>query len=259
VLRGHAGEPTHVLVLATLGAPQRRLLRPRRPRRVASQPGPSPVETSRATLIAALPFAAGVDGERWLTDVDAQVEVESSLVILDRVLHLHSAASADHSVRPLAGARALAIRVGIGSGEQVADGIWARARELRPASFGARPNAALRSDERLAALLAGRDVVLACETLTLRAREDLDSGRQREAALQMRIALDAALSELAGWTHRGDLTQRLDELRALVAPVHAAAEAALSGGLDAAATADVDHALARLEAALRARSALGFS
>ena len=56
-----------------------------------------------------------------------------------------------------------------------------------------------RPAERLAALLSARDVVLACEELTLRARGDLDCGRHPEAALQLEAALAAALAELAGW------------------------------------------------------------
>jgi hypothetical protein len=91
----------------------------------------------------------------------------------------------------------------------------------------------------------------------LRARADLDAGRHREAALQLGIALAAALRELAPWAPRSDLRARLDELRDLRPGVAAAAAAALEGGLDDAATAAVAHALDRLEAALRARSAVG--
>ena len=115
----------------------------------------------------------------------------------------------------------------------------------------------MRPEERLAALLAGRDVPLASEELALRARADLAAGREREAALQLRVALAAALGELAPWAPRGDLAARLDELRELRRGVEAAAETALQGGLDDGARADVEHALGRLEAALRARTALG--
>ena len=66
-----------------------------------------------------------------------------------------------------------------------------------------------RPADRLAALLSGRDAVLACEELTLRARADLDRGREREAALQLEAALGAALAELAGWVSHGDLDVRL--------------------------------------------------
>ena len=48
---------------------------------------------------------------------------------------------------------------------------------------------------------------------------------------------------------------RLDELRSLAAGVGAAAAAARAGALDEAGRADVERALGRLEAALRARTA----
>ena len=70
----------------------------------------------------------------------------------------------------------------------------------------------LSPQERLAALLSGRDAALACEELTLRARGDLDHGRAREAALQLAIALDTALAELEAWREQGDMARRLEEL-----------------------------------------------
>jgi hypothetical protein len=111
--------------------------------------------------------------------------------------------------------------------------------------------------ERAAALLGGRDAALACEELVLRARADLDRGRGREAALQLDVALRAALSELEGWRGHRDLGRRLDELGEHVEPVAAAASAALAGGLGEREQAAVAEALTRLEAALRARSADG--
>jgi hypothetical protein len=116
----------------------------------------------------------------------------------------------------------------------------------------------MRPDERLAALLSGRDAALACEELALRARSDVAAGRHREAALQLRVALAAALGELLPWAPRGDIEKRLAELRALQPVADDAAAAALEGGLDDTATADVERVLGRLEAALRARNAVGF-
>ena len=114
--------------------------------------------------------------------------------------------------------RALAVRVGYGSGDQVAEGEWTDVRELEvPERPEPRRRSKHRPMERLAALLAGRDAVLACEELTLRARADLDLGREREAALQLEAALGAALAELAGWVSHGDLTSRLEELHGYAA------------------------------------------
>ena len=107
----------------------------------------------------------------------------------------------------------------------------------------------LRPQERLGALLGGRDVALACEELALRARQDVDAGRWREAALQLDAALTVALPELEPWSPRGDLGARLAELRGLHDVVRAAARAALQGGVEDADAAAVQHALERLEAA----------
>ena len=262
-MRGHAGEATHVAVLRTQAAPwsaggRPGLLRRRRPRPVAPSAPPAPAPTARATLIRARPFDDTDQAERWLQAVDTEAEVAAALAVLNRVLHLHRTATADPAIREVARGQAIAARVGIGAGEEVADGRFARALELPPPPRPRRRGAAPGPEERLAALLAGRDVPLASEELALRARGDLAAGREREAALQLRVALAAALGELAPWAPRGDLAARLDELRDLRRGVEAAAETALQGGLDDSARAAVHHALERLEAALRARTALGF-
>ena len=44
-------------------------------------------------------------------------------------------------------------------------------------------------------MLGGRGPCAACELLLIRARADLDAGRTREAALQLRVGLEAMLAE----------------------------------------------------------------
>jgi hypothetical protein len=261
-VRGHAGEPTHVVVLASLAAPSAGALgrrrRRRRPRAAAPRPAPAPVRTTRATLIAARPFADPGEAAHWLDRIDGEHEVARAVAGLNGLLHLHRTATADPAVHEVTRAQAIVARVGIGVGEEVANGRWTRAVELPPPAALPRRSAALRPDERLAAMLSGRDAALACEELAIRARADVAAGRHREAALQLRIALAAALRELTPWAPRGDLEARLAELRALEPAAEAAAAAALEGGLDDGAIADVERVLGRLEAALRARSAVGF-
>jgi hypothetical protein len=140
----------------------------------------------------------------------------------------------------------------------VADGLWTRAVEVPPVSERrSRRTAVLRPQERLAALLGGRDAPLACEELVLRARVDLDREATREAALQLRVALEAALTELEDYRDVADLDERIDELAAERGAVGDAANAALAGPLDAEAAADVERITKRLEAALRAKAAAG--
>ena len=260
VLRRHAGEePDHVLVLRTLGAPQRRLLGGRRPRRAESRPTPVPVTTARATLVDAVPLADAAAAAAWLEQADRDALVADALRMLNRVLHLHRMAVADPFARDVSQQQALVVRVGYGAGEDVADGRYAAALEL-PAPRGARArrSTALRPQERLAALLSGRDAALACEELALQARADLDAGRSREAALVLRPALEAALSELEPWADRGDLRDRLTELAGLRADALGTYDRALQSGLDEPEAAAVDRVLRRVEAALRARTASGW-
>jgi hypothetical protein len=252
VLRGHAGEPEHVLVTARLGAPQRRLLG-NRPRSASTEP--APVTTARATLVAAAPFDSEDEAAAWLKRAGNE-DVDDAIVVLNRVLHLQRTAAADAFVREVSRGQAIVARVGYGEGEEVAHGRWSAATMLPlPRAPRTARAAALRPQERLAALLSGRDAALAAEELTLRARLDLDAGRAREAALQLRVALEAALAEMEPWRDR--LPDRLAELRDSRAAVGAAANSALQGGLDEAMTADVEQVLQRLEAALRARVTIG--
>jgi hypothetical protein len=257
-IREHLGElPAHVLVLRTLGAPERRMLpRRRRGRAVDAppDPAPEPVATSRATLVDTAPLDGSAAAARWLSSADLDALADDAVARLNRVLHAHRLASADPYAREVAREQALVVRVGFGDSERVAEGRWDRARELPRAAASLRPRApALRSQARLAALLAGRDAALACEELALRARADVDAGRLREAALQLRVALEATLAELEPWRDAAGLAARLEELRARTADVGATADAALQGGLDDAQMELVRAVLGRVEAALRAR------
>ena len=243
------------MVISTLGAPQRRWLRGRR-RRLASAE-PEPVVTGRVTLVTAQPFYDEEAAESWLRSA-GEDEAKAAVATLNRVLHMHRAATADPHVRELRREQAVVVRVGYGEGDQVADGRWVKALELPTPVARTRRDAALRPQERLGALLGGRDAVLACEELALRARQDVDAGRRRESALQLDAALTVALPELEPWSARGDIGARLAELRELHDGVRSAAQAALLGGVEDADAAAVRHALERLEAALRARTALGF-
>ncbi|HEU4976911.1 MAG TPA: hypothetical protein VFT50_17610 [Baekduia sp.] len=260
VLRGHAGEVAHVLVLQTVTAHPRRPLLRWRPRRAAPEPAPADVATTRATLVAAQAFPDAATARGWLRRADLGAEAAEAVGVLNGVVHAQRIATADPFVREIALDQALAVRVGIGLGEEVADGDWTEARALPVAPRASMPRraSALRPQERFAALLSGRDVALAAEELTLRARLDLDRGRTREAALQLRVALEAALAELQAWAYREDLAERLAELRDARPAVAAAANRALEGGLDEQQVEDVGRVVGRLEAALAARVAGGF-
>lgn len=214
-----------------------------------------PVMTTRATIV---DVEAPLDGPdraaAWLKGA-GEPELAEGLAVLNRALHAYRIATADPRAGGVRRRDALVARLGYGAGEQVADGLWTDARELIDAGPRHRRLRVPAAQARLAALLTGRQIAPACEELTLRARLDLDEGRDREAALQLRIALDAALAELPRDPAGPALQERLDELRALREAVVAAARRALDGETPPAADREaVAFALGRLEAALRARA-----
>jgi hypothetical protein len=243
-----------VLVLATLGAQPRRRRLSRGRRDAPPEPDPTPVTTGRATVISvASPLADQAAARRWLADA-GEDELTADLAVLSRALHAFGLITADPHLPEVGRGHLLVARVGYGAGEEVAHGRWSEARELLPARPSQRRAKVLEPQARLAAVMGGRDRVLAGETLALRAQADLAAGRSREAALQLWVALDATLAELGADPAAEALADRLAELSAQRDAVADAAQAALAGELGDDQLAEVELALGRVQAALRARA-----
>ena len=258
LLREHAGEEAHhVLVLGTWTAPTTRRSR-RWGRDPAPEPGPKETPVTRATLVDTTTVdEAGA--QAWLQQASTET-VERAAALLNEAVLAHRAAAADPYVHSLSPRSALVARAGYGAGFEVADGAWTAARELaaEDREGGSRRDrrlTALRPQERLAALLSGRDAVLACEEMALRARADIETGRLREAAMQTHLALEAAIAELQAYREQGDMARRLGELEADRDALAAAANEALQGGLSETTAQAVEATLGGVEAALRARAA----
>jgi hypothetical protein len=253
-------EPEHVVVLGTVGAERRGRLR-RRAHTRPTNPEPAPVPVARATVVDPVPLSTEAQGRAWLGDLDPERETTRAVGALNRMLFSHRIATATPHVHEVSPAQALVVRAGYGEGEQVADGLWRDARELLLSrTRGGRRATVLRPQERLAVLLSGRGRALLCEELTLRARLDLDGGRLALAAIELERAYVAALGELPA-EERADLRERIEELQGLSKGVEQAAHAATAARGDRAEIDEpaVRHALERLEATLRARTASGFT
>jgi hypothetical protein len=245
-------EPEHVVVLSTIGAERRGMLG-KRSRTRRADPEPAPVPVARATVVDPVPLSLETQATAWLKQLDPEREAHAGAMVLNRVLYAHRIAGAAPHIHEISPAQALVVRAGFGEGEQVADGLWSDARELVLSRRRAGKRASvLRPQERLALLLSGRSDVLLCEELALRARLDLDQGRLALGAIELDRAYVAALHELPK-EQRADLQARIEELRGLGVGVAASAQA------PAPEEKVVRHALERLEAALRARTATGFS
>ncbi len=231
-----------MLVLSTLGAPRAGpRLRRGKAQPLAASADATPLPLTRASLIRPRPFADEEAAERWLAEVCADRGLWSSLARetaeqLNRLLHAHRTAAGDPHVADVDPGRAAAVRFGYGSGDEVADGRWRAASEIADPErqkLIRRDYEALRPQERVAAVLAGRETIGPHEDLIVRARGDFDAGRLDAAAL----GLNAGLRSLAAGGA---------EVGAAAADAAAAERAVLSG-------AEPDRA--GLEAALRAAEA----
>jgi len=250
--------------------------------------------STQVTVIDAIPLSAEAQARAWMEELDNELQLEMALGRLNRALLAYRVAAADQEVRKVALRHASRAAIGWGTGEQVADGKYSEAVEVRPQMLRPAPprpgeldgftpgrHAADSAHDRFAALLGERDRALLCEELALRARDDLSSGRPALAAIELERAYNAALEELDDGTgattgaprRRGrmavaSLSERLEELRGLYPLLAAQSRAAIPLADSAEPAADqqpyggedldlelLERALARLEAALRARAA----
>jgi hypothetical protein len=166
----------------------------------AATPAPE-VPVTRLTVIRPGPFDSTEAAGAWLEEVGGSAQrcdelISDALGVVNRALHAHRLATQDPQGGGVSSDVALARRIGFGTGDELADGRWSEAIEVPPPSTRRGRAEALRPQERLAAALGAREEADACETLLLRARADLDAGRRREAALQLRVGLEALLAEV---------------------------------------------------------------
>jgi len=263
LVRDAAGEADDVIVVTSIGAPRRG--RRRRPRRAPDAGGArdaEPLPATRVTIVRADPLDGEEAAATWLDrlrgDVDARDEFAAdALALLNRSLHVHRAATMDPYVSELGPHDPAATRVGFGDGAKLADGEWTEAIDAPP-DPGRRERRvdALRPQERLAAVLGGKERVDACETLVLRSRLDLDHGRAREAALGLETATAAMLAEL-GDGGNADQQADLAEIRERTEELARARTEALAGELTEASAEAVAETLAVAERILRRRRILG--
>lgn len=213
------------------------------------------------TVVRPEPFADRPEADGWLDalrrDPEATAtEVAGAIAVINRAVHAHRSAAMDTSIADVAAEAALALRVGFGSGDGLADGRFEAALEVPPSERRQRSAEALRPQERVAAVLGGREVVPSCEALLLRARADLNAGRVREAALQLRVGLEALLADRDAFAVAGqaDDLAALDGRRRITGE---GANAALAGELGAERAAEVEETLRLCESVLRRQHAHG--
>jgi hypothetical protein len=252
-----------VLVISSLQVPRReRRRRPRRARDAGDAPKVEPLPVIRATVVRTAGFDDAGAAESWLAEMrrDPAARDEftgAALRLVNTALHAHRAVAMDPYVCELGPHAAIATRVGFGDGDELVAGRWSAALDAPPDPVRRRRRAeTLFPQERLAAVLTGRERLDVCETLVLRARLDLDQGRPREAALQLEPAIRALLAEVhaSEGTDQAEDLARLEGRRRQIAD---AGEKALAGDLPAELEAALGDSLAVGERVLRRRRLLG--
>ncbi|MGH2951532.1 MAG: hypothetical protein ACRDKX_05755, partial [Solirubrobacterales bacterium] len=220
--------------------------------------GPA-VPLTTLTVIRPDRFADPGAAATWLAELRANEdevdsEIEVALVVANRALAAHRTAALDPYVADISAEHALAIRIGHGNGDGLVDGRWDEAVDVPPAARRRRRAEILAPQERVAEVLAGREQVGTSESLLLRARADLDQGRDREAALQLRVGLEALLAELdeRGGSRQGEDLAELETRRRSTGD---AANEALAGKLGPERVAEVTGTLELCERVIRRRLA----
>jgi hypothetical protein len=187
-------EVERVLIVQEIDAPRPKR-RGRRARPV--EPGePEEVPVTRVT-VTGVSFDDAAAGSAWLKDAirnreRGARELRDATRIVNRALNALRAEARDPLVQEIGATKALAIRLGHGTGDELAEGRWTEASQLPLPRRGRLDD--VEPQSRVAAVLAGRDEVHPAETLMQRARLDAQQGRAAEARYGLRAAR-AALEE----------------------------------------------------------------
>jgi hypothetical protein len=248
-----------VIVIKTLGAELKRggsgrlsFGRRRTARPAAEDDAPELVSVTRVTVIRGAPFDEVVTANEWLAgcrDTEtADGEVGEALRLLNRAIQAHRVSAGDPYAADVARGRALRVRIGYGSGDELVEGRWREAHDL-PETARRRKRGMLAPEEQVAQILGGRRSTHPSEELLLRARLDLEQGRTREAAIQARAAHAALTAELDanGSAEGRSVLERRHRL------LEESAAIALERDLDAQQSARLDEAVAELERLARRR------
>jgi hypothetical protein len=202
------GDAERVLIVEELGAPRPRRRAGRRSKPV--EPGaPDETPVTRVTVTGQR-LDDSAQGTTWLKEMiggggQGAEEVRAATRIVNQALSALRAAARDPLVQDIGATKAIAVRLGHGTGDELAESRWTEAKELSRPRRGRLDDVDPQS--RVAAVLAGRDEVHPAETLMLRARLDLQQGRRTEALYGLRAAR-AALQEQPG-SRKKKLTKEL--------------------------------------------------
>jgi hypothetical protein len=230
-----SGEP-EVVILKTLGAqpvPSRGWRRQRPKEAVADTDEVAPVSICRTTVVASEAFAEATEARDWLErcrrdERAREPEVTWALRTVNRTVRAQRLAAGDPYIHEVSVSKAREVKLGYGTGEELVAGSWSEAYSLPPPRGRRSPRREmLAPQQQVAEILGARKPAYVSEDLYLRACLDLEEGRRREAALQLRIAIEALQGEL-----ERDEDEAASALKSRATRSRDLAAAALRGELD---------------------------
>jgi hypothetical protein len=145
----------------TLGAPHPGRRGSRRRARPAPPPAePETVPVTRVTVARRDPFPSEREASAWLRAIADDrgrrvTEAKKAVELVNRALAALREATGDPLVHDVGASSALTIRIGWGSGEELAEGRWSEARQLPPPPTPRRAD--LDPQQRVAEALSGRE------------------------------------------------------------------------------------------------------
>ena len=205
-------------------------------------------------MIAAEPFDDEGAARDWLEgcrgrDDTGGDEIADALAHVNNAVAAYRVSAADPHAHDVSRDQAVRVRLGYGGGPQLVDGAWDDAIMVPPEHGRPRVRRKMLAPEQeLAGILTGRrSAIRPSEELLLRARLDLDRGRDVEAALQTRVAVEALRAELVsdGAPETGAAV-RLEQATAL-------SRAALDGELTDEQRDELEELVSELERVVRRR------
>ena len=175
-----------------------------RAREVRPDQAPAAVSLQRLTLLGAGQPLDEARARAWLGecgrgDHAAEAWVAVGLAVVNRAIAAHRLAAGDPHAVEVTRSDARAVRIGIATPEQAADGDWTEAVVLAPPrapTFAAGADEDLRLGRAVADALAGRARPSEAHELALRALLDLEHGRTRAAAFGLHAASELGRAEL---------------------------------------------------------------
>lgn len=219
------GAPNRPLSADTLmvgvvpGPPARRALGlRRRPVKAESGDAPRAVALALVTLVrAATPLqqdAAATLLQRYRESEEMQEEwIAETMAVVNTAIRAHRAAAVDPYVSELSRVDPRAVRIGYGTGSEIAAGRWEAAIECPPLRRSRLSRAErLRPSLAVAGALGRRLPMLEAQELLLRVLLDLDEGRPRGAGVQAPAALGLLLAELGTLPVSEEIRVRLSRL-----------------------------------------------